>query len=373
MEETLTNIRNMLDQGLYTDEQHVRISLVARICRKLGWNIWNPTEFNTEYRVIRSLNKNGKSEEIGRVDVALIRPEKKPHTPDVFIEVKCPRKLNNCIYEAQSQLHNYCHVDKPSIVVLTDGYRWQFFLPSKPGKFDATIINDFKIMECKIDDIMLLFERILSRAIHRKGVIPIAESIFTEYQKIKLIQDVKQEAEINTEGTNNKFAEAVRLIKLKHGVTIGIKVVIDLWDRKIALGRKKIPEKVGGTKKVEIPKTNHPIKHAHVEDTFTNTEISKVRIFEKWYEVASWKEVKILVYKLLIDDLLGVDLSKWYSISQSPSIFKRPLLLSDGLYTEGNLRAYNIVKHVYKAMSAIGFDPTESLEFVTTPPQNPHK
>lgn len=53
MIEIIEDIRNLLKEGVFSDEQHVRFSLVGRVCKKLGWNIWNPAEFNTEYRVKR--------------------------------------------------------------------------------------------------------------------------------------------------------------------------------------------------------------------------------------------------------------------------------------------------------------------------------
>lgn len=49
MKQTIEDIRNMLQDGLFRDEQHIRFSLVGRLCYVLGWDIWNPAEFYTEY------------------------------------------------------------------------------------------------------------------------------------------------------------------------------------------------------------------------------------------------------------------------------------------------------------------------------------
>lgn len=51
MKDIIESIRKMLKEELFRDEQHVRFSLVGRICQELGWDIWNPAEFCTYYPV----------------------------------------------------------------------------------------------------------------------------------------------------------------------------------------------------------------------------------------------------------------------------------------------------------------------------------
>ncbi|MCB5266228.1 MAG: hypothetical protein LHW41_08340 [Candidatus Cloacimonetes bacterium] len=62
MKNTVEEIRKMLMDGLFTDEQHIRFSLVGRICQKLGWDIWNPAEFYTEYPVNPTLPPPGQKQ-----------------------------------------------------------------------------------------------------------------------------------------------------------------------------------------------------------------------------------------------------------------------------------------------------------------------
>ena len=49
MRDILSDIRTRMGEGLYVNEEHVRLSLVARILQGLGWNIWNPAEVNAEF------------------------------------------------------------------------------------------------------------------------------------------------------------------------------------------------------------------------------------------------------------------------------------------------------------------------------------
>ena len=44
----LEDIRRKLNAGAYQNEEHVRLSLVARIVQALGWDIWDPSEANAE-------------------------------------------------------------------------------------------------------------------------------------------------------------------------------------------------------------------------------------------------------------------------------------------------------------------------------------
>jgi len=47
MKDTLEDIREKLNEGIFTNEEHVKLSLVCRILHKLEWNIWNTKEVNT--------------------------------------------------------------------------------------------------------------------------------------------------------------------------------------------------------------------------------------------------------------------------------------------------------------------------------------
>ncbi|HPA46755.1 MAG TPA: hypothetical protein PK395_13400, partial [bacterium] len=77
MREILLDIRKKLNAREYENEEHVRLSLVSRLLQHVGWNIWNPREFNTEFKAIPTEDRT-------RVDIALFAQNK----PSVYIEVK---------------------------------------------------------------------------------------------------------------------------------------------------------------------------------------------------------------------------------------------------------------------------------------------
>ena len=85
MKEIIKDIREKLLSNAYRKEEHVRIAIIARICQYLGWDIWDPEEFFTEYP-IRLKTKEGS------VDVALFHRLEGERTPDVFLELKAVGK-----------------------------------------------------------------------------------------------------------------------------------------------------------------------------------------------------------------------------------------------------------------------------------------
>jgi len=93
---TIEDIRRMLSNGLYRDEQYIRICIVAGMLQALGWNIWDPSKFYTEYPVI-TINANTPALlGNGKVDVAMGKnlQTKKEHL-FTLIEVKALGNIVN--------------------------------------------------------------------------------------------------------------------------------------------------------------------------------------------------------------------------------------------------------------------------------------
>ena len=77
MRDTLVDIHEKLRNGSYQNEEHVRLSLVARILQELDWDIWNPREVNAEF-VAAELDKTLPclAESMRRIHSAITRNEK---------------------------------------------------------------------------------------------------------------------------------------------------------------------------------------------------------------------------------------------------------------------------------------------------------
>lgn len=145
MEETLKDIRDKLANGVYQNEEHVRLSLVARILQYLGWNIWDPVEVKSEF-------VPNPSEDATKVDIALAL--NKYEHPSVFIEIKAVGKITN-LNLVETQLRDYNRNHTAPITILTDGNLWRFYLSNFVGQFGDKC---FKVLRLDTDDLELLEE-----------------------------------------------------------------------------------------------------------------------------------------------------------------------------------------------------------------------
>lgn len=126
MKEILADIRAKLQQGLYKNEEHVCLSLVARLLQALGWDIWNPGEVYTEFKPVPA-------EDNTKVDFALFLGTR---SPVVFIEVKAVGKVDqNNLSAVEKQLRNYNRDNTATFSIITDGRVWRFYYSRTGGTF----------------------------------------------------------------------------------------------------------------------------------------------------------------------------------------------------------------------------------------------
>src|SRR6476469_8839478 len=117
MHEILLDVRQRLLNKEYHNEEHVRLSLVARVVQALGWDIWNPTEVYTEFKAT-------KKEDNTRVDVALFTHDFE--STAVFIECKAVGAFAADLAAVEKQLRDYNRDHTALFTVITDGRNWRF-------------------------------------------------------------------------------------------------------------------------------------------------------------------------------------------------------------------------------------------------------
>ena len=152
MNNTLADIRQKLQDRVYCNEEHVRLAIVARILQKLGWNIWDPTEVNAEYKPVPN-------EDATRVDFALFSSSR---DPSVFIEVKAVGRMDD-LASIERQLRDYNRDNTALFCVATDGSKWQFYYPQTGGKFSKKCFKIINIMEDDLEDVELALMLFLSK------------------------------------------------------------------------------------------------------------------------------------------------------------------------------------------------------------------
>lgn len=173
MNELLADIKARLLNGEYKNEEHVRLSLVARVLQVLGWNIWNPMEVNAEFVVVPS-------EDNKKVDVALFL---RPIVPSVFIEIKAVGQMQGKLPAIEQQMRNYNRDNQAMFTVITDGRNWRFYLSSAGGEFSRRCFKTFDLLEDDLEEV----EASLS-AFLRKSEIENARQKAEDYLKLNQIQ-----------------------------------------------------------------------------------------------------------------------------------------------------------------------------------------
>lgn len=354
MKEIIENIRQLLNEGLFCDEQHVRFSLVGRICYALGWDIWNPAEFFTEYKVKRLPQQNISKEVSGRVDIALFNPEKSSEGAEVFIEVKAPGKLDSDLIAGETQLHLYNAYHKSAISILTDGIKWRFYLPSAGGEFENKLFNELNLLEDDPEEIAQAFTLILKKDNYRKKALDTAEEMRVELTRIRLINKVKDEATLIHEKTNFSLYEIAQgIIETNYKTKIELNEIKRLWDRKQA-GIQEVQDYVPAEYVESEVSVDIPENYSFCKPRYIILNGSHI-------DVKYWFEIKKAVYNYLIKHKPKLVLDGSLKYSRDKTDYREPISLEGGYFTEGNLDSNNMVKRCRAAMKKAGFDPIKDL------------
>jgi hypothetical protein len=181
MHEVLFDIRKKLQDNSYVNEEHVRLSLVARIVRELGWDLWNPKEVNAEFAAVPQ-------EDQSRVDFALFLSK---FSPSVFIEVKAVGKLSGNIVPIERQLRDYNRNNTALFSIITDGRQWRFYYSQTGGEFSKKCFKVIDLLEDDIDDVEMFFAAFLSKSEIKNGN---AERDAENYLKLNQKQRAMEDA-----------------------------------------------------------------------------------------------------------------------------------------------------------------------------------
>lgn len=185
MKDILIDIRDKIKDRIYKNEEHVRLSLVARVIQALGWNIWDPSEVNAEFIVIPT-------EDQSRIDLALFLS---PYAPSVFIEIKAIGKLEGNIKQVEIQLRDYNRNNTALFSIITDGQKWRFYYSQTGGEFTQKCFKTVDILNDNLDDLELYLYTFLSKKeIANGNAKREAESYLQAGKKQRAIEDVLQKA-----------------------------------------------------------------------------------------------------------------------------------------------------------------------------------
>ena len=187
MHEILLDIRLRLLGKEYKNEEHVRLSLVARVVQALGWDIWNPTEVYTEFKAT-------KKEDNTRVDMALFTPGFEATA--IFIECKSVGAFATDLAAVERQLRDYNRDHTALFTIITDGRHWRFYFSFTSGEFKDKLFCKFDLQQDGLDEIVGYLETFLHReSITNYSARQKAEAYLMLGKKERAMQDVLPDAQ----------------------------------------------------------------------------------------------------------------------------------------------------------------------------------
>ena len=160
----IEDIRAGLEQGKFTNEMAVRMGIIDRLLRVLGWQTNDPTVVYPEYPI-----------EGGRVDYALCHP---PSNPIALIEAKNIGKIGG----TERQLFSYAFHQGVPILVLTDGQQWRFFYTVGVGNYGERQVCTLNLSDSNSEKNAHLLHRYLSYTSIQNG--EAAQAIENDYRQM---------------------------------------------------------------------------------------------------------------------------------------------------------------------------------------------
>lgn len=350
----LTDIVRKLSDGLYGNEEHVRLSLVARILHELGWDIWNPNEVNSEFSVLPHEDKS-------RVDIALFLT---PYVPSVFVEIKSVGKLEGSINQIEQQLRDYNRNNTALFSIITDGQKWRFYYSQTGGEFAQKCFKTLDILKDDIEDIELSFQSFLSKSEISNGNAKVdAQSYLQLSQKQRAMEDALAKARrIILEPPYPSLPQAIVKIVAEAGFTVSDEEAIQfVKDSTKKVTSEALPYKV--LKEPEFTTTTPPLHKEKsfqvLQSNYTSRKPRNVTLLGISRSVRSWKEVIVKVCEIL-NELHPADHEKFLRLekylSHNSSKFHSPVEISStGIFVETNRSANAIMKMCKRILVQFGY------------------
>lgn len=168
-------------------EEATKQALILPFFQALGYDIFNPMEFQPEYTADIGLKQGEK------VDYAVIQEGK----PVILVECKT---VSDKLDKADSQLFRYFHTTSARFGILTNGLDYKFYTDiEEKNKMDVKPFLNINILNLKEQDIFEL------KKFH-KSVFDINQ-IFSTASELKYLNEIKAILSAELEDTSEEFAK----------------------------------------------------------------------------------------------------------------------------------------------------------------------
>lgn len=288
LRQALDDIKNKLSNSRFQNEEHVRLSLVARILHLLGWDIWNPSEVNTEF-------VTAPDEDRTKVDVALFAY---PNYPSVLIEVKAVGKMvgTNVLSGIELQMRNYNRDITAPFSIITDGREWRFYYVKGEGTFSQKLFQKLDLISDNAFHLEQKLEVSLSRGeIVNGNAEKIAKQKLRVTQKQVVMSESLSEAELRTKREPYpSLPTAVKEVVAEKGIEISIEEAVAFLR---ALDNENptpvyIPYTPSLTQSAEQTTGLEPLIPTH---SYAQKRLKRMQFNGKIVNIRSWAELKLEV------------------------------------------------------------------------------
>lgn len=299
MEEIIVDIKKKLEKDFYTNEEHVRLSIVARLLLELDWDIWNPLEVNSEFKAVPN-------EDHTKVDLALFVNKYMP--PSVFIEIKSVGKIDTDLLRIEQQLRDYNRNNTAQFSIITDGRKWRFYYSQTGGEFSHKCFKTVNISSDDINEIVESFKQFLSKEeILNNNSKNEAERLLQLNQKQRALEDALPKARrLISEPPFPSLLESLRSEVLKLGFDISFEEAKNFAEKNIDKKpirtdtEAKYPSVKNTNKKTTIsnkdfPPTGTKCKFSYKGETFYGKIINKQLVVSDYGEFNSFSAASVAI------------------------------------------------------------------------------
>lgn len=321
MEDELRKFINRLknNKNLDLDEAKIKQGIIIPLLRLLGWDDSNIDEVCPEYTIIESKEKVDYSLRISGFN-------------KVFLEVK---KVEKELEDFREQLLRYCFKEDVEIAILTDGIKWEFYLPLKTDeKWSDRLFYYIDCENQETEKIASKFTDFLSKKNIESG-----EALKNAEEMLERKQILSLSWSKIIEESNNEYHDFF--------IELMIEVAEQIYGYK--------PDKDSVEKFLSSMKKNSNINNtsssSYLETLdYTHHKIQSFRFKGNKYKVSSWRELLLKLSEILskeqgsnFNKVLNLKGKKRYYFSKNPKDLKAAKKIKGtDVYVETNLSAKGI-------------------------------
>ncbi len=276
-----------LDNRNRLNEEAIKQIIVVPILRALGWDTLNFDEVNPEYPM------NG-----DRVDYALLVKG----NPKVLIEVKSP-KLGS-IDVSEEQLLKYAFKVGSSLAVLTDGFVWKIYLPVVEESWRNRVVCTFNMTIDNLDTIVSNLKDFIERkAVIDGRAVQKARDEFEKKRKEREAKEVIPRAFLELVNSDEIISDLLQdYIKNNYSIDLDLRTISE-----------HLRQLIREVDTIGTRIDDDEILSLHSTTSRTYKKIKAFAFKGKKYEVKTWKELLVLLSKILYNE----DQAKFLALTKS--------------------------------------------------------